>query len=77
MSHVKFSSLQKFLFLGDCGSVLPNPELPSALNDPPPTSQSMALQANLALWKYTGEKVTSCPQIVYIDLKQKLKSPKL
>ncbi|XP_070704635.1 fas-binding factor 1 homolog [Pempheris klunzingeri] len=42
------------------GSVLPNPDLTSTLNIPPPTlftsSQSMALQASLALWRYTGEK---------------------
>lgn len=41
-------------------SVLPNPELASTLNIPPATSlanaQSMALQASLALWKYTAEK---------------------
>ncbi|XP_028455778.1 fas-binding factor 1 homolog isoform X2 [Perca flavescens] len=46
--------------LPDAGSVLPNPELSSTLNIPPPTSfansQSMALQASLALWKYTAEK---------------------
>ncbi|XP_039978329.1 fas-binding factor 1 homolog isoform X1 [Xiphias gladius] len=46
--------------LPDSGSVLPNPELASPLNIPPPTSfantQSMALQASLALWKYTAEK---------------------
>uniref|UniRef100_A0A8C9ZDH4 Fas-binding factor 1 C-terminal domain-containing protein n=1 Tax=Sander lucioperca TaxID=283035 RepID=A0A8C9ZDH4_SANLU len=37
--------------------------LSSTLNIPPPTSfansQSMALQASLALWKYTAEKVTN------------------
>ncbi|XP_063760963.1 fas-binding factor 1 homolog isoform X3 [Eleginops maclovinus] len=41
-------------------SVLPNPERTSTLNFQPPTSlansQSMALQASLALWKYTSEK---------------------
>ncbi|XP_070778989.1 fas-binding factor 1 homolog [Enoplosus armatus] len=46
--------------LPDAGSVLPNPELTSTLNILPPTSfansQSMALQASLALWKYTAEK---------------------
>ncbi|XP_074511323.1 fas-binding factor 1 homolog isoform X2 [Sebastes fasciatus] len=46
--------------LPDAGSMLPNPELTSTLNIPPPTSfansQSMALQASLALWKYTAEK---------------------
>ncbi|XP_050929963.1 fas-binding factor 1 homolog isoform X1 [Lates calcarifer] len=46
--------------LPDSGAVLPNPELTSTLNIPPPTSfdntQSMALQASLALWKYTAEK---------------------
>ncbi|XP_054463223.1 fas-binding factor 1 homolog [Anoplopoma fimbria] len=46
--------------LQDAGSVLPNPELASSLNIPPPasfaSSQSMALQASLALWKYTAEK---------------------
>ncbi|KAA8584917.1 hypothetical protein FQN60_003611, partial [Etheostoma spectabile] len=46
--------------LPDAGSVLPNPDLSSTLNIPPPTSfansQSMALQASLALWKYTAEK---------------------
>ncbi|KAM7372216.1 hypothetical protein PAMP_009399 [Pampus punctatissimus] len=46
--------------LPDSGSVMPNPELASTLNVPPPTlffnSQSMALQASLALWKYTAEK---------------------
>ncbi len=43
--------------------MLPHPELTSTLNIPPPTSfansQAMALQASLALWKYTAEKVTS------------------
>ncbi|XP_049925616.1 fas-binding factor 1-like isoform X3 [Epinephelus moara] len=48
--------------LPDAGSVLPNPELQSTLNVPPPTttscanSKSMALQASLALWRYTSEK---------------------
>uniref|UniRef100_A0A3B4UTJ8 Fas binding factor 1 n=1 Tax=Seriola dumerili TaxID=41447 RepID=A0A3B4UTJ8_SERDU len=46
--------------LPDSVAVLPNPELASTLNIPPPTSfantQSMALQASLALWKYTAEK---------------------
>ncbi|XP_059203464.1 fas-binding factor 1 homolog isoform X2 [Centropristis striata] len=46
--------------LPDAASVLPNPELSSTLNIPPATSfansQSMALQASLALWKYTAEK---------------------
>ncbi|GAA6226084.1 fas-binding factor 1 isoform X1 [Lates japonicus] len=46
--------------LPDSSAVLPNPELTSTLNIPPPTSfdntQSMALQASLALWKYTAEK---------------------
>ncbi|CAK6963307.1 fas-binding factor 1 homolog [Scomber scombrus] len=46
--------------LQDSGSVMPNPELASTLNVPPPAllsnSQSMALQASLALWKYTGER---------------------
>ncbi|XP_029997100.1 fas-binding factor 1 homolog [Sphaeramia orbicularis] len=41
-------------------SVLPNPELSSTLNILPTNSftspQSMALQASLALWKYTAEK---------------------
>uniref|UniRef100_A0A3Q1GHT9 Fas binding factor 1 n=1 Tax=Acanthochromis polyacanthus TaxID=80966 RepID=A0A3Q1GHT9_9TELE len=40
--------------------VLADSELTAALNVPPPTSfantQSMALQASLALWKYTAEK---------------------
>lgn len=51
------------LFLpADAGSLLPNPELPSTLCIPPPppsfaNSQSMALQASLALWRYTAEKV--------------------
>ncbi|XP_031718185.1 fas-binding factor 1 homolog isoform X6 [Anarrhichthys ocellatus] len=44
----------------DAGSVLPNPELTATLNIPPPaslaSSQSMALQASLALWRYTAEK---------------------
>ncbi|XP_070837974.1 fas-binding factor 1 homolog [Chaetodon trifascialis] len=44
----------------DSASTFPNPELASTLNIPPPTSvtssQSMALQASLALWKYTAEK---------------------
>ncbi|XP_068569028.1 fas-binding factor 1 homolog isoform X4 [Cebidichthys violaceus] len=44
----------------DAGSVLPNPELTWTLNVPPPaplaSSQSTALQASLALWKYTAEK---------------------
>ncbi|XP_034395656.1 fas-binding factor 1 homolog isoform X2 [Cyclopterus lumpus] len=44
----------------DAGSVLPNPELASTVNIPPAaslaSSQSMALQASLALWKYTAEK---------------------
>ncbi|XP_037333013.2 fas-binding factor 1 homolog [Pungitius pungitius] len=44
----------------DAGSFLPNPELSSILNDPPPapsaSSRAMALQASLALWKYTAEK---------------------
>lgn len=51
------------LFSVDAGSLLPNPELTSTLNVPPAASfanpQSMALQASLALWRYTGEKVTS------------------
>eukprot|EP00064_Thunnus_orientalis_P015846 superscaffoldBa00003021_g15906 len=46
--------------LPDTGSVMPNPELASTLNVPPPNlssnSQSMALQASLALWKYTADK---------------------
>ncbi|XP_038552508.1 fas-binding factor 1 homolog [Micropterus salmoides] len=46
--------------LPDVGSVLPNPELASTLSIPTPTSfpnsQSMALQASLALWKYTAQK---------------------
>lgn len=51
------------LFLSvDEGSFLPNPEFTSTLDVPPSTlftsSQSMALQASLALWKYTAEKVT-------------------
>ncbi|XP_053194841.1 fas-binding factor 1 homolog [Scomber japonicus] len=45
---------------GDVGSVMPNPELASTLNVPTPAllsnSQSMALQASLALWKYTADK---------------------
>ncbi|CAN9505180.1 unnamed protein product [Ophioblennius macclurei] len=46
-------------FLPD--SVLPNPGLPATLNLPSvrissPSSQAMALQASLALWKYTAEK---------------------
>ncbi|XP_073351461.1 fas-binding factor 1 homolog isoform X2 [Pagrus major] len=49
--------------LPDAGSFVPNPELTSTLNVPPAASfansQSMALQASLALWRYTGEKVTS------------------
>ncbi|KAM8845412.1 fas-binding factor 1 homolog isoform 2-T6 [Spinachia spinachia] len=42
----------------DGGSFLPNPELLSTLNDTAPSAsfQSMALQASLALWKYTAEK---------------------
>ncbi|XP_040919160.1 fas-binding factor 1 homolog isoform X2 [Toxotes jaculatrix] len=44
----------------DSGLVLPNTELASTLNIPPAPSfastQSMALQASLALWKYTAEK---------------------
>uniref|UniRef100_A0AAQ4R4S0 Fas-binding factor 1 C-terminal domain-containing protein n=1 Tax=Gasterosteus aculeatus aculeatus TaxID=481459 RepID=A0AAQ4R4S0_GASAC len=44
----------------DAGSFLPNPVLSSTLNAPPSplsaSSQSMALQASLALWKYTAEK---------------------
>lgn len=41
-------------------SAVPNPQLPPVLNVPPPPtcSQSMALQASLALWKYTAERVT-------------------
>ncbi|XP_042248402.1 fas-binding factor 1 homolog isoform X3 [Thunnus maccoyii] len=46
--------------LPDTGSLMPNPELASTLNVPPPNlssnSQSMALQASLALWKYTADK---------------------
>ncbi|TMS14852.1 Fas-binding factor 1 [Larimichthys crocea] len=46
--------------LPDEGSFLPNPEFTSTLDVPPSTlftsSQSMALQASLALWKYTAEK---------------------
>ncbi|XP_041812804.1 fas-binding factor 1-like isoform X2 [Chelmon rostratus] len=46
--------------LPDSGSAFPNPELASTPNISPPTSvansQSMALQASLALWKYTAEK---------------------
>ncbi|XP_041634567.1 fas-binding factor 1 homolog isoform X2 [Cheilinus undulatus] len=42
------------------GSFVPNPELTSTINFPPPTSladtQAMALQASLALWRYTAEK---------------------
>ncbi|KAK9534630.1 hypothetical protein VZT92_007063 [Zoarces viviparus] len=44
----------------DAGSVLLNPELTSTLNIPPPaslaSSQSTALQASLAMWRYTAEK---------------------
>ncbi|XP_042361450.1 fas-binding factor 1-like isoform X2 [Plectropomus leopardus] len=56
------SSLPKTIppILPDAGSVLPNPELTSTLNVTPTTfsanSQSMALQASLALWRYTAEK---------------------
>ncbi|XP_035511387.1 fas-binding factor 1 homolog isoform X3 [Morone saxatilis] len=46
--------------LPDAGSVSPNLELASTLNIPPPISfanpQAMALQASLALWKYTAER---------------------
>ncbi|XP_054861282.1 fas-binding factor 1 homolog isoform X2 [Amphiprion ocellaris] len=46
--------------LPDPVSVLPDSELTAALSVPPPTSfantPSMALQASLALWKYTAEK---------------------
>ncbi|XP_029015076.1 fas-binding factor 1 homolog isoform X3 [Betta splendens] len=44
------------ILTGDSGSVVPNPDLSSTLNVPPPTSQSMVLQASMALWKYTAEK---------------------
>ncbi|XP_026181579.1 fas-binding factor 1 homolog isoform X2 [Mastacembelus armatus] len=41
-------------------SVVPDPELTTIMNTPPPTSlansQSMALEASLALWRYTAEK---------------------
>ncbi|XP_029946413.1 fas-binding factor 1 homolog [Salarias fasciatus] len=37
-------------------SVLPNPGLAATVNLPSPNSQAMALQASLALWKYTTEK---------------------
>uniref|UniRef100_A0A672YDJ9 Fas-binding factor 1 C-terminal domain-containing protein n=1 Tax=Sphaeramia orbicularis TaxID=375764 RepID=A0A672YDJ9_9TELE len=51
-----------FCFFAESTSVLPNPELSSTLNILPTNSftspQSMALQASLALWKYTAEKVT-------------------
>ncbi|XP_077940254.1 fas-binding factor 1 homolog isoform X2 [Gasterosteus aculeatus] len=44
----------------DAGSFLPNPVLSSTLNAPPSplsaSSQSIALKASLALWKYTAEK---------------------
>ncbi|KAM9346029.1 fas-binding factor 1 homolog [Symphorus nematophorus] len=56
------SSLPQLIppILPDVGSVLPNPELASTMNITPPSSfansQSMALQASLALWKYTAEK---------------------
>ncbi|XP_036945847.1 fas-binding factor 1 homolog isoform X6 [Acanthopagrus latus] len=56
------SSLAQMIppILSDAGSLLPNPELTSTLNIPPAASfansQSMALQASLALWRYTGEK---------------------
>ncbi|XP_030264772.1 fas-binding factor 1 homolog isoform X2 [Sparus aurata] len=56
------SSLAQMIppILSDAGSLLPNPELTSTLNVPPAASfanpQSMALQASLALWRYTGEK---------------------
>ncbi|KAK2833671.1 hypothetical protein Q5P01_017560 [Channa striata] len=44
----------------DSGTVLPNPDLASTLNLPPtasfPNSQSLTLQASLALWRYTAEK---------------------
>lgn len=44
----------------DSISVVPNPELSSTLNSLPAnpftSPQSMALQASLALWKYTAEK---------------------
>lgn len=54
--------ISQILLSVDVGSVLPNPELASTLSIPTPTSfpnsQSMALQASLALWKYTAQKVT-------------------
>ncbi|KAM7386603.1 hypothetical protein PAMA_009286 [Pampus argenteus] len=55
-------------FLPDSGSVMPNPELTSTLNVSPPTlfnSQSMALQASLALWKYTAEKQADSVQSLH------------
>ncbi|XP_060882968.1 fas-binding factor 1 homolog [Labrus mixtus] len=46
--------------LPDAGSFMPNPELTSTVNIPPPTSladsQASALQASLALWRYSAEK---------------------
>nr|XP_046271882.1 fas-binding factor 1 homolog isoform X2 [Scatophagus argus] len=58
---IPITSLSQMIPLSvtDPGSVLPRPET-STLNIPPPTSfantQSMALQASLALWRYTAEK---------------------
>lgn len=70
---MKYMTWFCYFLPADAGSLLPNPELPSTLCIPPPppsfaNSQSMALQASLALWRYTAEKVinksTLCAKVI-------------
>ncbi|XP_067333192.1 fas-binding factor 1 homolog isoform X1 [Channa argus] len=59
-SFTPLTQIMPSIFAADSGTVLPNPELESTLNLHPPASfhnsQSLTLQASLALWKYTAEK---------------------
>ncbi|XP_047428802.1 fas-binding factor 1-like isoform X2 [Mugil cephalus] len=66
--------------LPDSVSVLPEPELTTTLNllPPPPSlsnNRSMALQASLALWKYTAEKDREFLQEEQIFLENLKKKP--